>query len=77
MDRFVSRDDMVSFRSTRSYDTNLLVPIRGGQSNKKMYEGKSDGSWKRIRGIAGSFVWYETIINGYGREIQIWITTIN
>ena len=50
---------------------------RGGQINNRVSRGRRYGSWKWIRGIAGYYFWYETIINGHGKGIQIWTTTIN
>ena len=45
--------------------------------NNIVYRGNIPGIWNHIRGIPSSFVWYGTIINGNGRKIQIWDTTIN
>ena len=45
------------------------VESEGTISNKIVSRVNIDDSWKRIIGIAGSFFWYETIINGHGRDI--------
>ena len=49
---------------------------RAGQSNNIVFRVNINGIWKRIRGIPGFFL-EGTIINGNGREVQSWDTTIN
>ena len=49
----------------------------GGQNTNRGSRGNISGIWNHIRGVAVSFVWYETIINFNGGVIQIWDTNIN
>ena len=75
--RFFSRYGMVSTRSIKTKENNLWVFIRGIKSNRIVFIGNINVSWKRIGGIAGSFVWSRTIIKRHVREIQRWLNTIN
>ena len=68
---------MVSFRIIIIQDNNFLGVRTGSKFTNIFYIGNINGSWKNIKGIAGSFVRARTIINRYRREIQIWSNTIN
>ena len=48
----------------------------GVQFTNRFFRGNIDGIYNNIKGVAGSFIWSVTIINGNGREIRIWNTTI-
>ena len=50
---------------------------RGGQRTNRVTIGNRNGSYKQIIGIPDFFVLAGTIINGNGRDIQIWATKIN
>ena len=63
---------MVRVMIIRSYDKELWIIRRGGQSTSRVFRGNIYGIWKQIRGIAGSLIWAGTIINENGREIQSW-----
>ena len=77
MNRFVSHDNVVSVIRIRGQEKNLWGFKRGGKISNIFFRGNRDVRWKQIRGTSGYLVWYKTIINGYGIEIQIWTTTIN
>ena len=59
----------------RRLEKDLWQIIRGGKSTNIVFGGNRYGSWKHIRGTPGSFLWYGSIINSNGRQIQIWATT--
>ena len=63
-------------RIIRIHENNLRVIRRGGQSTNIFFIGNRYGIWRRIRSIAGYFIWEDIIINGNGRDIQSWDTTI-
>ena len=75
-ERVVTHDVMVSVRIITIQDNNLWGVRSGGQITNRFSRDNRNGSWKRIRGIAGYYVRAGTIINGHGRQIQIWATTI-
>ena len=50
---------------------------RLGEITSRISGGNRNGSWKRIRGILGSFVPAGNIFNGNGMDIQSWATKIN
>ena len=75
--RFVTHDVIYSVRIIRIWFNNLWEIGRVSQRANIFSIGNRNGSWKLIRGIPGYFVWEGTIINGNGRQIQRWDTTIN
>ena len=77
MERLVTHYCTVSVMVIRIWFKNLQLIGRGGKRNNIVYMVNIYGSWKRIRGIMGYFVQVGDIINGNGRDIQIWYTRIN
>ena len=70
----VIHNGMMSVRVTIIQENNLWVFRRGGKCTNIFSRGNINASWKRVRGIVGSFVRAGTIINGHGRETQSWAT---
>ena len=68
---------MLSFRIIIIWYKKLRVIGRGGQHTNKFSIGNINVISKRIRGIPGSCVRVGTVINGKGREVQIWDTKFN
>ena len=77
MARVVTHDGMLSVRIIRTLHKQLWGIRRCIQHTNIVSIGKRNLIWKRIIGIPLSFVQAGTIVNGNGREIQIWATTIN
>ena len=77
MSSVVTNNDMLSVRINIIQDKNLWGVRRGGQYNSIVFIGNRNVSWKRIRGISGSFVWAGTITNGNVRDIQRWANNVN
>ena len=73
----VTHDGMASIIITIIQDNKFWGIRRSGQLNIAVSRGNRNGSWKRIRGIDGSFIQAGAIINGHERYIPIWVTTIN
>ena len=67
---------MSMVRIIRRQDKESWQISRGVQSTTIFFRSNRDGSWKHIGGITGSFMWAGSIINGNGRQIQIWATKI-
>ena len=76
MVRLIFLHGMARVRIIRSQQKELWLIRSGGQSTNKFFIRNIYGSWKHIRGIAGSFIWEGSIINGNGRYIQSQDTTI-
>ena len=77
MERVVTRDGMVSFMIIVIWFLKLWLIRRGGKRTNRVSGGNINDSWKRIRGIMGSFVWVGTITNGNERDIKNGGTRIN
>ena len=52
----VTHNGMVSVKIIRIQENNLWLFRRGGKYTNIVSRGNINGSWKRVRGIAGSFV---------------------
>ena len=55
-ERVVTHNGMMSVKIIRIQENNLWLVIRGGKYTNIVSRGNINGSWKRVRGIAGSFV---------------------
>ena len=55
-ERVVTNNGMVSVKIIRIQENNLWFVRRGVKFTKIVSRGNINGSWKRVRGIAGSFV---------------------
>ena len=77
MEMVVINGGMLIVRITRIKEKKLWGIRSGGQHTNRVSRGKINGSWKWIRGILVYFGGAGNIINGNGRDIQIWSNTIN
>ena len=55
-ERVVTHNGMVSVKIIIIQENNLWLVRRGGKCTNIVSRGNINGSWKRVRGIAGSFV---------------------
>ena len=76
-ERVVTHDGMLSVSIIRIWFKKLWGIGRGGKRTTRVYIRNRNVTRKRIRVIPRPFVWVGTIINGNGKDIQIWATTIN
>ena len=73
----ITHDGMLSVRIIRMCFKKSWMIGRGDQRTNRVTIGNRNGSYKRIIGIPDCFVLPGTIINGNGRDIQIWDIKIN